>query len=638
MPSFIRRLSLTVKLAAMIVAINAFGIAGLAVYNLNNEIEGMLNIAEDSWRKDTEQFASLAAGGVKWGKSAAVREAYALYRDDSSLNLVQFAAFNADLKAIDTWDRDAVSGIFTQSELAERVARKPEKSIVDDGRINEGYFTIISPLPLDKAGKVSGYVATSWSASNIFTAARSKALFALAMQSLAITIAVIAFLFAMRKLVGQPLRVLSDRISALQQGDLDAPVVYQANGDEIGFLARALEVFRNDAIAKIEQERVNELQRLSLNSERARNSEMTERTALSQRTVMDALARALERLASGDFSTHLTGLGPEYTKLQGDFNGMVDAVAAAIIEIKQATIAVENGSGELTKSTDQLAKRTEQQAASLEETAAALNEVTTTVRTSAHNAEDAGQLTSDAKAGAQTSATVVRNAIGAMGRIQQSSAQIGQIIGVIDEIAFQTNLLALNAGVEAARAGDAGKGFAVVAQEVRELAQRSANAAKEIKALISASDSEVAAGVALVNQTGDALLTIEKQINQINDSIISIVSSYQEQSTGLQEISTAINSMDQMTQQNAAMVEETSAACHDLLSQSRLLQTASGRFQIADAMARRAPAGTAASSFRTGTVSHTRAPSPASGSVPLSAAGRPRTAGNTALAQSWEEF
>jgi methyl-accepting chemotaxis protein len=374
--------------------------------------------------------------------------------------------------------------------------------------------------------------------------------------------------------------VISERISALQKGDLVSPVTYRENGDEIGFLARALEVFRHEAIAKVEREQAAAEQSASLDAERARNAMLTEEASNTQRLVMHALENALEQLAAGDFSIHLADVGPEFDKLRQDFNNMVDAVAAALTEIKTASVAVETGSSELATSADQLARRTEQQAAALEQTAAALDEVTTTVRTSSQRAENAGQLVEETKRSAHVSATVVRDAIGAMDRIQTSSSQIGRIIGVIDEIAFQTNLLALNAGVEAARAGEAGKGFAVVAQEVRELAQRSANAAKEIKNLINVSGQEVAAGVGLVNETGDALLKIEEQINRISDSIASIVQSYREQATGLQEINSAINQMDQTTQQNAAMVEETNAACHELLSQGRLLQDSAGRFVV----------------------------------------------------------
>ncbi|MGO6668943.1 methyl-accepting chemotaxis protein [Rhizobium ruizarguesonis] len=577
---FLKTMPLTAKLAAIIVAVNLCGISAFATYTWMYETRALIDGAKANWSKDAEQFASLAAGGVKWGKANAVREAYSLYRDDPSLDLVQFAAFNAEPAAVDTWARDGVSGLPAPAYLAKSLTAKPEKTTIDDGRISAGVVTIIAPLPLDKSGKATGYIVTNWSVEKIASEVRQKVLISLLTQSAITAMAVVAFLLAMRSLVGRPIRVISERISALQKGDLVSPVTYRENGDEIGFLARALEVFRHEAIAKVEREQAAAEQSASLDAERARNALLTEEASNTQRLVMNALANALEGLAAGDFSIHLADVGPEFDKLRQDFNNMVDAVAAALTEIKTASVAVETGSSELATSADQLARRTEQQAAALEQTAAALDEVTTTVRTSSQRAENAGQLVEETKRSAHVSATVVRDAIGAMDRIQTSSSQIGRIIGVIDEIAFQTNLLALNAGVEAARAGEAGKGFAVVAQEVRELAQRSANAAKEIKNLINVSGQEVAAGVGLVNQTGDALLKIEEQINRISDSIASIVQSYREQATGLQEINGAINQMDQTTQQNAAMVEETNAACHELLSQGRLLQGSAGRFIV----------------------------------------------------------
>ncbi|MGR4843033.1 methyl-accepting chemotaxis protein [Rhizobium sp. LARHSG275] len=621
---FLKTMPLTAKLAAIIVAVNLCGISAFATYTWMYETRALIDGAKANWSKDAEQFASLAAGGVKWGKANAVREAYSLYRDDPSLDLVQFAAFNAEPAAVDTWARDGVDGLPAPADLAKSLSAKPEKTTIDDGRISAGVVTIIAPLPLDKSGKATGYVVTNWSVEKIASEVRQKVLISLLTQSAITAMAVVAFLLAMRSLVGRPIRVISERISALQKGDLVSPVTYRENGDEIGFLARALEVFRHEAIAKVEREQAAAEQSASLDAERARNALLTEDASNTQRLVMNALANALEGLAAGDFSIHLADVGPEFDKLRQDFNNMVDAVAAALTEIKTASVAVETGSSELANSADQLARRTEQQAAALEQTAAALDEVTTTVRTSSQRAENAGQLVEETKRSAHVSATVVRDAIGAMDRIQTSSSQIGRIIGVIDEIAFQTNLLALNAGVEAARAGEAGKGFAVVAQEVRELAQRSANAAKEIKNLINVSGQEVAAGVGLVNETGDALLKIEEQINRISDSIASIVQSYREQATGLQEINSAINQMDQTTQQNAAMVEETNAACHELLSQGRLLQDSAGRFVVGGSTASQPKPVQAARQAR-----------------PEPRAFTQRHAGNAAVAAApgaWEEF
>jgi len=245
--------------------------------------------------------------------------------------------------------------------------------------------------------------------------------------------------------------------------------------------------------------------------------------------------------------------------------------------------ALRAGAQEITQASDDLSKRTEQQAASLEETAAALDQITATVKKTADGAVEARKVVAIAKDDAEKSGTVVREAVSAMTRIEDSSRQIGQIIGVIDEIAFQTNLLALNAGVEAARAGDAGKGFAVVASEVRALAQRSAEAAKEIKSLISASNEQVSQGVELVGQTGRALSRIAEQVAQINGVVSEIAASAQEQATGLHQVNSAVNQMDQVTQQNAAMVEEAAAAAHSLREETDALSELIAQFRVGDA-------------------------------------------------------
>jgi len=229
-----------------------------------------------------------------------------------------------------------------------------------------------------------------------------------------------------------------------------------------------------------------------------------------------------------------------------------------------------------------LSRRTEQQAASVEETAAALEEITTTVADSTKRAEEASQLVAKTRVEAERSGDVVNKAIVAMSEIEKSSIEISNIIGLIDDIAFQTNLLALNAGVEAARAGDAGRGFAVVAQEVRELAQRSAKAATEIKVLINASGQQVKSGVALVGETGQALSTIVQEVQEINTHVSAIAESAREQSLGLKEINTAVNSIDQGTQQNAAMVEQSTAASHSLAQEAVALNELMTQFKIVD--------------------------------------------------------
>ncbi|WP_334162091.1 methyl-accepting chemotaxis protein [Phenylobacterium sp.] len=307
----------------------------------------------------------------------------------------------------------------------------------------------------------------------------------------------------------------------------------------------------------------------TLAAERERLEAERRTTEQAQAAVVAALGDALARLAGGDLGARLERqMPPEFEGLKADFNTAVAALEQAIAAVSASTDSVAGGADEIGAAADDLARRTEQQAASLEETAAALEQITATVRRTAEGARQASGVVAAAKAQAERSGQVVGEAVEAMGEIEQSSRQITQIIGVIDEIAFQTNLLALNAGVEAARAGDAGRGFAVVASEVRALAQRSADAAKEIKALISASSSQVEQGVGLVGQTGEALQAIVTQVAEIDTLMTEIAASAQEQSTGLHEVNLAVNQMDQMTQQNAAMVEQTTAATHALRSQT----------------------------------------------------------------------
>ena len=299
---------------------------------------------------------------------------------------------------------------------------------------------------------------------------------------------------------------------------------------------------------------------------------------------VDELGQGLTKLAAGDLTGLIdTPFLPALDKVRLDFNSAVERLGDAMRTVAENTDAIAHGSREMSIAADELSRRTERQAATVEETAAALEEITQTVADSAKRAGEAGELVAKTKLGAGHSGSIVRKAIGAMDQIANSSREISNIISVIDEIAFQTNLLALNAGVEAARAGEAGKGFAVVAQEVRELAQRSAQAAKEIKALIQTSAGEVTIGVGLVSKTGEALKTIGELIVAMNLHVEAIAVSAREQSVGLAEINTAVNSLDQATQQNAAMVEQASAASASLADEGATLRRLISQFTVENA-------------------------------------------------------
>ncbi|WP_304186583.1 PAS domain-containing methyl-accepting chemotaxis protein [Phenylobacterium aquaticum] len=329
----------------------------------------------------------------------------------------------------------------------------------------------------------------------------------------------------------------------------------------------------------------------AIEQERACNEAERRSAQARQEQAVAEVGLGLTRLAAGDLTYRITAaLAEDYRGLQTDFNGAIERLQEVMTTIVNTAGGMRSGAGEISQAADELSRRTEQQAASLEETAAALEEITATVRQTAENARQAQTAVTAARTDADASGKVVENAVTAMGAIEGSASQISQIIGVIDEIAFQTNLLALNAGVEAARAGEAGKGFAVVASEVRALAQRSAEAAKEIKALISASNQQVSTGVDLVGKTGEALRRIVSQVAQITDLITGIAASAQEQAAGLHQVNTAVNQMDQMTQQNAAMVEESTAASHALSNEATELNRLMGEFDLGAITAARRPA------------------------------------------------
>ncbi|KAF2988892.1 globin-coupled sensor protein [Methylocystis sp. MJC1] len=330
----------------------------------------------------------------------------------------------------------------------------------------------------------------------------------------------------------------------------------------------------------------------------ARRHQQEELRAAEEKNRSEALAAmsyALERLANGNLESGITAdLAPEFEKIKTEFNHTVERLREAFIVVSDSVSVIENATSEIGAAAEDLSRRTESQAAGLEESSAALAEVTTTVKATASSTQNANEIVSATKADAEKGGEIIVSAIEAMGRIEKASKDIGQIIGVIDEIAFQTNLLALNAGVEAARAGEAGRGFAVVASEVRALAQRSADAAKEIKGLIAASNSAVEQGANLVGQTGRALKAIVSQVGDVATVVGTIADGTREQALALSQVTEAINQMDQMTQHNAAMVEETTAATKNMGQETERLAAAVRRFNtgkpIASHAAPRAPA------------------------------------------------
>jgi methyl-accepting chemotaxis protein len=384
--------------------------------------------------------------------------------------------------------------------------------------------------------------------------------------------------FILRNAIADPYVSTVVRMEALAAGDLDAPIHFTTYTDCVGRMTQAMATFRRTAIDKIAATEQAAVAAKLAEEERLR----TEQEVIAQQAalVVGSIGSGLARLAEGELTFRLSETLPAaYEKIRLDFNAAVNRLEETMQSIATNTEGVRASAGEITQASDDLARRTEQQAATLEQTAAALDQITATVRRTAEGAAEARKLVANAKTDAERSGDVVRETVGAMSKIETSSKEIGNIIGVIDEIAFQTNLLALNAGVEAARAGDAGRGFAVVATEVRALAQRSADAAKEIKTLISTSGAQVDSGVKLVRETGKALERIVTQVGQLNALVSEIAASAQEQATGLNEVNSAVNQMDQVTQQNTAMVEQATAASHSLATEAGELVQLIGQFR-----------------------------------------------------------
>jgi len=418
----------------------------------------------------------------------------------------------------------------------------------------------------------------------------------------------VAATWALTTCVSKPLVRITGAMSELAAGHLDADVPHSDRKDEIGQLATAMTAFKNQIAA----------------AEKAKEEQT--------QVIVASIGTGLDHLSKGDLAHRVTAelTGP-FRKLKDDFNATVTHLDEMVQKILATSGQIANGAGEISSAADDLSRRTEQQAASLEETAAALEEIAATMKKTASNTREVDSSITAATAVAKQGGQVLDNATTAMDSIAQSSREITDIIGVIDEIAFQTNLLALNAGVEAARAGEAGRGFAVVASEVRSLAQRSSEAAKQIKTLILTSGTQVDAGVKHVNDSGAALARIVEQVDVTNALIFEMAQAAEQQSTGIEQVNAAVSQMDQVTQQNAAMVEESTAASRSLADETRALAGLVGFFNVGRAGIHAEPAAHKLAAFKPSAVRQT----PSSARTParsnLAVASNPAT-------DDWTEF
>ncbi|MEM6481863.1 MAG: methyl-accepting chemotaxis protein [Pseudomonadota bacterium] len=426
-------------------------------------------------------------------------------------------------------------------------------------------FFKVSPVLLGENATRVGTIAVLWSAEALVADVRRQLVVQnfIALGLFFLTLLVSGYL--VKKTITKPLGTIGGHLGTIIDGDYDREVAFSNRQDELGTFARAIETL---------QERLKESRAIQQNREREQDE---------QQSVVSALRDGLNCLAEQDLTRTINQVfAEEYEELREDFNKGVNELRDIVSVVMNTTSTVRGGAEEISASSDDLARRTETQAAALEETSATLTEITQSVSESANTVREVEKIVLEAQDHTAKSDVVVQDAVGAMSEIEASSQQISSIISMIDDIAFQTNLLALNAGVEAARAGEAGRGFAVVATEVRTLAQRSADAAKEIKALITKSAEQVDRGVNLVRDAGDALSEISSQVSNISGLVSGIATSAGEQASGISEIATSVTQLENVTQQNAAMVEESTAAGHMLREQSAELAKLIGQFRVSD--------------------------------------------------------
>ena len=529
----------------------------------------------------TATVAARSGGAIRFGDAERLETDLNSLIEMSNGRAVHGLAINSKGKTV------ASTGTGTESEITELTAVAQKAMESGQMEFSENGYFVAAPAAAGAAGTVIvGAVGMSWSPDVALAEVAPSQIRAFILAAGAFIVMLTLSVFALRSMMSRPLSDVGQAINHLAEGDYDHPTGYQNRGDEIGQIARQTEALKTQLAAA-----------RAVEAERQLAQEV-------QKKVVERLNQGLAQLADGDLSRTIDeAFSEDYESLRQNFNNTVEKMVGIIDAVIESTDRIRASSEEISQSSGDLSNRTESQAATLEETAAAMEELTVSVRSAADGAREVEGIVSEAKDTAINSGEVVTRAVDAMSKIEKSSEKISQIISVIDDISFQTNLLALNAGVEAARAGEAGRGFAVVASEVRALAQRSSDAAQEIKQLITESTSHVGDGVDLVGRAGQELQQIIERVATISGHVSGIATGAQEQSTTLAEINTGVTQLDQVTQHNAAMVEESTAAsqilrndANELAQQVSVFRTRKSAGNVVSMAAAPAPARAVAAS------------------------------------------
>ncbi|MDE4173175.1 methyl-accepting chemotaxis protein [Phaeobacter sp. PT47_59] len=527
----------------LLIAVTTLVVAGSLTYKNDNTFRAAVEKGVHTLGNGvTVTVAARSGGAIRFGDSERLAADILKIIELSEGRALAGIAVNKDGKVISEAGEYSEADLALLAELATASAQSGETEVSPDG-----YF-VAAPATAGADGSVIvGSVAMLWTSEVAFAESAYDEMMSMIFAIAAFVIMCTLSVFALRSILSRPLNSVTHSIDVIADGDYDTPVSQLDRRDEIGNIARTLDHLKEQLSAAREIEEQNKA------------------AQANQKKVVESLNVALQRMSDGDLSQSIdTPFAAEYESLRQNYNTALNKMVGIIDAVIENSSRIRDNSEEISQSSSDLSQRTESQAATLEETAAAMEELTVSVRSAADGAKEVESIVSEAKSTAEQSGKVVTDAVNAMSQIEESSDKISQIISVIDDISFQTNLLALNAGVEAARAGEAGRGFAVVASEVRALAQRSSDAAQEIKGLIAESSQHVNKGVDLVGKAGDELKKIIDRVGTISGHISEIAGGAREQSTTLGEINTGVTQLDSVTQHNAAMVEEATAAAQIL--------------------------------------------------------------------------